>query len=215
LPQDMLMRGGDFYVQAYLTNYVDTLGLGGLLGGLIIEALGVPFPGGVMIMFLGFLITQGRLNFYTVFLVAMLGFNIGATVAYFVGRFMGDSVLHRYGKYLRINANKWEKARSWMEQSAAMFIIVGRFVPMVSNLTPYMAGASGLKLHRFLFYNVIFTIIWVSFNMAIGMLFGHQWPVIAGYLKHQVPLAALGLLLAYVAIKVLINRLHVQRSEKV
>ncbi len=202
-------------MQDYLANYIDTLGLGGLLGGLIVEALGLPFPGGVMIMFSGFLINHNRLNFYSVFLVAILGFNIGATVAFYIGRYMGDSVLHRYGKYLRINANKWEKARCWMEQSAAVFIIIGRFVPMISNLTPYMAGASGLKLSRFLLYNLIFTVIWVSFNISVGILFGHKWPVIASYLKDQVPVAALVLLLAYVAIKVTINYIHTKRSEKV
>ncbi len=209
------MLGGDFYVQAFLASYIDTLGLGGLFGGLIIEALGFPFPGGVMMMFMGFLINQGRLNFYTVFLLAVVGFNIGAAAAFFVGRYMGDSVVHRYGKYLRINAGKWEKARSWIKQSAAMFIIIGRFVPMVSNLTPYMAGAGGLRLSRFLLYNMIFTVIWVSFNISIGMLFGQQWPVIAGYLEDQVPLGALVLLLVYVVIKVLIKRFHTQRSEKI
>ncbi len=202
-------------MQDFLANYIDTLGLGGLLVALIIEALGMPFPGGIMIMFSGFLINQNRLDFYSVFLVALLGFNIGATVAFYVGKYMGDSVLLRYGKYLRINASKWEKARFWMEQSAAVFIILGRFVPMISNLTPYMAGASGLKLVRFLLYNVIFTVIWVSFNISVGILFGYKWPIIAGYLKDQVPLAALVLMLAYVIIKMTINHIHTKRSEKV
>lgn len=202
------MRGGDFYVQDFLTNYIDTLGLGGLLGGIFIEALGLPFPGGMMIMFSGFLVNQNRLDFYSVFLVAVLAFNIGATAAYFIGRYMGEPVLDRYGKYLRINSGRVEKARRWMEQSAAVFIIVGRFVPMISNLTPYMAGASGLRLTRFLLYNLIFSVIWVSFNLSVGMLFGYKWPTIAGYFKNQVPLAALVLLLAYVAGKLLINHIH-------
>lgn len=208
------MHGGDLYVQAYLANYIDTLGIGGLLGGLIIEALGFPFPGGVMMMFMGFMVTQGRQNLYTVFLVAVLGFNIGATAAFYVGRYMGDSILQRYGKYLRIDETKWKKARSWLNQSAPVFIIVGRFVPMISNLTPYIAGAGGLKLTRFLLYNVIFTLIWVGFNLSIGMLFGRHWPVIADHLKDQVPLGALVLILAYIAVKLLINRFQSQRSEK-
>ncbi|AGL01850.1 DedA family protein [Desulfoscipio gibsoniae] len=202
-------------MQDYLVNYIDTLGLGGLLGGLIIEALGLPFPGGVMIMFTGFLVNQNRLNFYSVFLIAVLAFNIGATAAFYVGRYMGEPVLYRYGKYLRINPHKLEMARRWMQQSAALFIIVGRFVPMVSNLTPYIAGASGLKLTRFLLYNMIFSLIWVSFNISVGMLFGYKWPAIAGYFQQQVPLAALVLLLTYVAVKLIINYFHAIRSEKV
>ncbi|SFQ97437.1 DedA family protein [Desulfoscipio geothermicus] len=202
-------------MQDFLANYLDTLGLGGLLGGLIIEALGLPFPGGVMIMFSGFLVNQHQLNFYSVFLVAVLGFNIGAVLAFAIGRYVGDPVFDRYGKFLRIDRRKMEQARDWMEKSAAVFIIIGRFVPMVSNLTPYMAGASGLKWYHFLFYNFIFTIIWVSMNVSVGMLFGHNWPLIAGYFKNQVPLAALALLLLYLVVKYLVRQLHALRSEKI
>lgn len=199
----------------YLSNYLDALGLGGLLGGLIIEALGFPFPGGVMIMFSGFLINQHQLNFYSVFLTALLGFNIGAIIAFFIGRYVGEPLFHRYGKYLRINQHKLEQACSWLEKSAPIFIIVGRFVPMVSNLTPYVAGVSGLKVHHFIFYNFIFTIIWVSINISVGMLFGHNWPVIAGYFKNQVPLAVLAMLVIYAAIKIIIRYLHALRSERI
>ncbi|WP_347491317.1 DedA family protein [Desulfoscipio sp. XC116] len=202
-------------MQDFLANYVDTLGLGGLWAGLIIEALGLPFPGGLMIMFAGFLVNQNRLNFYSVFLVAVLAFNMGALAAFYIGQYMGEPVLHRYGKFLRVNFNKWEKARRWMEQSAAVFIIIGRFVPMMSNLTPYMAGVSGLKPTRFLLYNSIFSVIWVSFNISVGMLFGHNWPAIAGYFNDRAPVAALVLVLTYLAVKITTKHIHNLRSRKV
>jgi len=201
-------------MQEFLAEYLNTLGLGGLLGGLFIEAMGLPFPGGVMIMFAGFLIIQGQLNFYTVFLLALLGFNLGATVAFFIGRKVGDPLFNRYGRFLRVKNYNLEHARQHMKRSAPMFIIAGRFVPMVSNLTPYMAGASGLGWGQFLFYNFVFTMIWISLNISVGILFGHQWPVIAGYMNNKLPLAVLALLAVYFIAKFLIKQFYGLRSEK-
>lgn len=202
-------------MQDFIYDYLDTLGLIGLLGGLFVEALGVPFPGGIMIMFSGFLINQNYYNFYSVFLISLLGFNTGAFVAFSIGRYMGDPIFQRYGKCLRIDQPKLDQARDWLERSAPIFIIVGRFVPMVSNLTPYIAGASGLKRYKFVFYNFIFTVIWVAINISVGMVFGHNWQTIAGYFKNQVPLAVLALFFVYVVIKYIIRHVHTWRSEKV
>ena len=202
-------------MQEFLADYLNTLGLGGLLGGLFIEAMGLPFPGGVMIMFSGFLVNQDQLNFYTVFLLAMIGFNLGATAAFFIGRRVGEPLFNQYGRYLRVKSHNLEYARQCMKRSAPMFIIAGRFVPMVSNLTPYMAGASGLRWGQFLFYNFVFTVIWISINISVGMLFGHKWPEIAGYMNNKLPLAALALLAVYLTVKFLIKHFYVSRSEKV
>lgn len=199
----------------FCTGYLESLGLGGLLVGLIIEALGFPFPGGAMIMLSGFFINQHRLDFHNVFLVAVAGFNLGAIAAFFIGRRMGNLLLEQHGGYLRVHRRGIEQARAWLEHSAPVCIILGRFVPMVSNVLPYMAGASGLNWCRFIFYNFIFTIIWVSFNLSIGMIFGHNWPVIAGYFKNRLPLVILGILLVYFAIKYIARHLCALRSEKI
>ena len=206
------MEGGIYldYVMDFFRNY----GLVGLLGGLIIEAMGVPFPGGVMVMFSGFLVNQNEMNFYQVFLVAVIGFNIGAAAAYFIGWRMGESIFNNK-RFKSVTKDQIKRARSWMEHSAPLFIIAGRFVPMVSNLTPYMAGASGLKLIHFLFYNFIFTVIWVSANISVGMVFGQKWPEIATYMHNRLPLAILALIIIYFAVKFFIKRIYEARSEKV
>lgn len=194
----------------FFSNY----GLVGLLGGLIIEAMGFPFPGGIMIMFSGFLINQNEMDFYKVFIVAVIGFNIGAIAAFFIGWRMGETIFSNK-RFSRVTHDQIKRARSWMEHSAPLFIIAGRFVPMISNLTPYMAGASGLRFSHFLFFNFIFTIIWVSANISVGMIFGQKWPEIAAYMQDNLPLAIVGLVIIYLAVKFFIKQIYEARSEKV
>ncbi|MDQ0285960.1 membrane protein DedA with SNARE-associated domain [Desulfofundulus luciae] len=181
----------------WVLHYLGTLGAGGLFLGLIIEALGIPFPGGLMTLLAGILVNQGRLDFYHILTAAVLGFNVGATAAYLIGRYVGEPFLLRYGKYLMVTAAKFNQARNWMYRSAPAFIIFGRFVPMVSNLTPYLAGISRLPFMQFLIYNSLFALSWVSFNLGIGIFFGHHWESIFSLIQSRLPLLALGVLVAY------------------
>lgn len=179
------MAGGEWILE-----FLGTLGAGGLFLGLIIEALGIPFPGGLMTLLAGILVNQGRLDFHHIFAAALLGFNIGATVAYFIGRTIGEPFLLRFGKYLRVTPAKLERARFWMYHSAPAFILFGRFIPMVSNLTPYLAGISRLSFIQFFIYNSLFAAGWILFNLSVGIFFGHNWGHILSLVHSRLPLAA-------------------------
>lgn len=183
-------------MQEWLVDYLGALGAGGLLVGVIVEALGVPFPGGLMVILAGFLVKQGRLNLFTVFLAAVAGFNIGAITAFFIGRYIGEPFLFRFSRFLRVTPGRIQEARGWLAHSAPAFIILGRFLPMVSNLTPYIAGLSGLNILKFSGYNFLFTILWASLNLSLGIFFGHSWNYVTSLSRITFPLAAGGLLLA-------------------
>lgn len=167
-------------IKEWIISYLTTLGIGGLLLGVIVEAMGIPFfPGGIMVILTGILINQGKLNFYPALITAIVGFNLGAMLAYFIGRHVGEPFFYRYGKYLYLTPQKINRAKGWFEHSAPAFIVFGRFVPMVSNLTPYIAGLSKLNIAKFLFYNTIFSVAWSAFNLSIGMFFSYKWESIS------------------------------------
>lgn len=179
----------------WVIEYLGALGMGGLFIGLVIEALGVPFPGGLMIILAGFLVNQGKFNFYNVLLVVILGFNMGAMIAYLIGKYVGEPFLFRFGKYLRVTPNRIRQAQEWLEHSSAAFIIFGRFIPMISNLTPYMAGMSKLSILKFISYNFIFTMAWSLFNLGVGMFFSYNWNYLLHFIRFRLPLFSAGLLI--------------------
>ncbi|SHF42916.1 membrane protein DedA, SNARE-associated domain [Desulfofundulus australicus DSM 11792] len=188
----------------WVLDYLGALGAGGLFLGLIVEALGIPFPGGLMTLLAGILVNQGKLDLFHIMAAAVLGFNVGATVAYTIGRCIGEPFFLRYGKYLLVTPDKFDQARSWVYRSAPAFIIFGRFVPMISNLTPYLAGISRLPFLQFLIYNFLFALSWVSINLGIGIFFGHHWESIFSLIQSRLPLLAAGVLvvcLLYIVIK--------------
>lgn len=180
-----------------IINYLSALGLGGLLVGVVVEALGIPFPGGIMIILAGFMVAQGRLNFFRALLTMLLGYTAGSVAAYLIGKKLGQQFFIRAGKYLHIPPEKFRQAQSWLERSAPVFIIFGRFLPGLSNLTPYLAGVSRLSLGYFLFYNSIFAFGWGFLYLMLGMFFGHNYQTIAQYLNNRLALVGLVILAIY------------------
>lgn len=181
-----------------IAGYLSTLGLGGLLAGVFIEAMGLPFPGGVMVIITGFLVNQGRLNFSSALAATLSGYTIGSLTAYYIGRNLGRPFFVRCGKLLHVSPERFDQTRALLDRSAPAFIIFGRFLPGLSNLTPYMAGVSRIGVGYFLFYNSIFALGWGALYLLIGMFFGYNYQVIAGYLNSKLPLVGLGLLGLYV-----------------
>ncbi|MCL6634746.1 MAG: DedA family protein [Peptococcaceae bacterium] len=180
-----------------LVGYLSALGLGGLLAGVFIEAMGLPFPGGIMIILTGFLINQGRLGFSGALAAALAGYTAGSLAAYLIGRNLGRPFLARFSRLLHVSPERFEQTRALLDRSAPAFIIFGRFLPGLSNLTPYMAGVSRIGLGCFLLYNTIFALGWACLYLLLGMFFGHNYQVLANYLNARLPLVGLGLLGAY------------------
>ena len=193
-------------------NFIEELGIGGIFLGTVIEALGVPFPGGIMLVLAGILVNEGKINFAFALILAVAGLNIGATAAYFIGRNIGEPFLYRFQRLFSIDQNKLDRARTWIDQSSAAFILVGRFVPMAGNMTPYLAGISRLGTVRFIIYNTIFALTWSLFNMGIGYYFSHTWRSFARFTETKLPYLAIGALLAYLAVAAAIRKKTVKRT---
>ncbi len=181
----------------YIVEYLSALGLAGLLLGVFIESLGVPFPGGIMVIITGFLVNQGRMEFSSALLVTLFGYTAGSFSAYLIGRNLGQPFFARCSKYLHISPERFSQAQVWLDRSAPAFIIFGRFLPGVSNLTPYMAGVSRIGIGYFLFYNTIFAAGWGSLYLIVGMFFGYNYRVFSDYLNSKLPLVGLGMILLY------------------
>jgi membrane protein DedA with SNARE-associated domain len=190
---------GGIFLSDFILNYLSTLGLAGLVGGVFIESMGLPFPGGIMVILTGLLVNQGRLQFSSAMMATLVGYTGGSLTAYLIGRNLGQPFFTRMGSFLHISPGRFEQAQSWLDRSAPAFIVFGRFLPGLSNLTPYMAGVSRISLLYFLFYNSIFALGWGILYLLLGMFFGHNYQVIAPYINTKLPLVGLALLASYLA----------------
>lgn len=171
-------------MKEFLLDYLAAFGIGGLLLSSFVEALGVPFfPGGIMVIFAGFLVAREYMSFPAALLATCTGFISGSVLAYLLGAKLGGRIFEVGGRWLRVTPARLEKARVYLGTSAPGFIIFGRFIPGVSNLTPYLAGVGRLNPVLFLALTALFALVWAGLYLTLGIFFEKRWQEVSGRLQ--------------------------------
>src|ERR1051326_6620219 len=115
----------------------------------------IPLPSEVVIPPAAYLAStnQAHLNIVGIVLAGTVGSWFGATAMYWVARLAGRPLLVRYGKYVRITADKITGAESWSMHYGWMGIFVSRLLPVVRHLIGIPAGGvRRRKKHVFFFF---------------------------------------------------------------
>ncbi len=170
MESDKLMEMLSF-IQELFTKY----GYSVLFFGLLLEFVALPFPGETTMAFAGFLSYTGKLDFFTLIVVAFAGTTAGMTLTYFVGLKAGMPFIQRYGKWFLFSPTKLEKTQKWFERYGSFLIFIGYFIPGVRHFTGYFAGIIALPFRKFALYAYSGAIFWVVLFLSIGKVFGPQW----------------------------------------
>ena len=64
------------------------------------------------------------------------------------------------------------QTREWFDRYGGMTITIGRFIPIVRTLAPFLAGLSGMPARQFALYNVVGGLLWCSLLMTAGVWLG-------------------------------------------
>ena len=130
---------------------------------------------------------------------------LGDAVNYAVGRYLGPAVFTSENSRI-FNPKHIQRTHEFYEKYGGKTIFLARFVPIVRTFAPFVAGAGAMNYGRFIVYNVVGGIAWVTTMMGAGMIFGQMsyrhfalWNVtgalvwittltLAGYLFGQIPI---------------------------
>ncbi len=162
-------------------NLISSFGYIGLGLGMLMEFIGLPFPGEIALGFAGFMVWRGVLEF-TPTLVAALGFSwLGSMLAYFLGASLGRPFVLKYGKYGGLDEEKMEKVEEWFSSRRVVVLIFGRFISGVRPLSAYVAGMAGMPWLSFSVLSFIGTALWSTTFLSAGMFLGAKWESMESY----------------------------------
>jgi membrane protein DedA with SNARE-associated domain len=159
--------------------WVATYGYGALFGLLILGIVGLPVPDETLLVFCGYLISQGKLSAPGTYVAALAGSCCGITVSYMIGRTAGLGVVHRFGRYLRLDEGKLERVHRWFDQSGHWALFGGYYIAGVRHFTAIIAGASKLEFHTFAMFAWSGAATWVAVFLSLGYVIGEQWRTVA------------------------------------
>lgn len=164
------------------------------------ESAGLPVPGETSLLVAAALAATGKLSLPGVIIAAALGAIIGDTAGYWVGRTTGLRLLQRYGRWVRFDEAKLERAEAFFARHGEKTVFLGRFVPVGRIFSALLAGVGRMRYDRFLLWNASGGIVWATIMGTLGFVFGRQLPLIERLVR-QFGFGLLFLVVAFVAVR--------------
>ena len=187
---------------------LDTIGIMGYPGIFLLMAMEssvIPVPSELVMPPAGYLAFQGHMNIGAVILCGTLGSLVGAYANYFVSHYLGRPLILRYGKYVLIPSEKFERVERFFLRHGEISTFIGRLLPVVRHLISIPAGLSGMNHLRFSLYTLLGAGIWCSILTGIGYIIGENQKMIMQY-SHQALIAVILFSIVLVAAYVWLQR---------
>jgi membrane-associated protein len=139
--------------------------------------VGFFLPGNSLIFFAG-IVCHSNPETLGVGLPVLIAFlSIAAMVGYYIGYWFGFKTMGP--KCLTSNSKIFLFKKIWVDRSIQYYddhggktLIVGRFLPLIRNFAPVIAGMIQMDYKKYMIYNVIGAVIWVGSLAGIGYFFG-------------------------------------------
>jgi membrane-associated protein len=132
-----------------------------------------PFlPGDSLLFTAGFVASStGELNVFLLGGALIVAAIVGDTVNYHVGKAIGPRVMSSESSRF-FNRAYLDRTHAYFEKYGGKTIILARFVPIVRTFAPFVAGAGAMSYPKFITYNIIGAVAWVTAMMGAGVLLG-------------------------------------------
>ncbi|MCK1993140.1 DedA family protein [Peribacillus muralis] len=151
---------------------------------LFLGIVGIPAPEESLLFLIGVLIAQDKLSFPLSVLAAFLGAFLGMLVAYVCGKYVGYPFINKYGKYVGITNERWEKAKRNYMENIQKTIVFGFYIPGMRQISPYFAGISSTPFRDFFLLSLLGTTLWIGPFIVAGYYLGSAFNINPEYVPY-------------------------------
>ena len=164
---------------------------------MVAESATLPIPSEVVLPLGGYLVWQGRLEFWSTVAVATVGSLVGTMVDYAIGYYLGRPAVLRYGRIVRFSEKRLETTERWFGSHGKSVVLLARFVPLLRTLIAFPAGLVKMDVKRFLAYSAVGILVWDFALVYLGFLAGQNSTAIANTLEaYFLPLGVAAVIIA-------------------
>ena len=159
----------------FVIQTIDLLGYPGVFFLMLIESAGIPMPSEIIMPFSGFLVAEGKMNFWAVSFIGALANLAGSLIAYWIGLKGGRALIEKYGKYVLISKHDLDLADRWFVKFGSATAFFGRLLPIVRTYISFPAGIAKMDIKRFSLYTFAGALPWSMLFTWLGVKMGGNW----------------------------------------
>ena len=132
-----------------------------------------PFlPGDSILFIAGTVVAAAGLNVHVLAALLVAAAILGDSLNYAIGRYIGPKVFQRPdSRWFR--QEHLRRTQAFYDKYGGVTIIIGRFVPIIRTFAPFLAGVAEMPYRRFLSFNVIGAVLWITSLVYAGYWFGN------------------------------------------
>ena len=154
---------------------IDFLGYPGVFFLMLVESCGIPMPSEIIMPFSGFLVAEGKMNFWAVSFVGAFANLAGSLIAYWIGLKGGRALIEKWGKYILISKRDLDLADRWFMRFGNLTVFFGRLLPVVRTYISFPAGVAKMEMKRFSLYTFAGALLWSILFTWLGVKMGDNW----------------------------------------
>ena len=149
-----------------------------------------PIPGDLIIVFGGYLVGLGKLDFFVVVLLATLGGAVGFMTMYAVGAHVGKAILDP-NRYRWLPKPYIAKTQAWMKRWGYGVVAAKRFLSGARSVISLTVGMAHMHVGRTAALATLSAAVWTALITLAGYVVGENWQIVSVYLRRygQVVLA--------------------------
>ncbi len=173
----MLTEAVPQFMTGDLTNAAGTFGLFIylILFMIILLENGVPpmiwLPGDSLLFLSGMLAAGGFLDISYLLIAYILAGFLGYEISYLLGFRLGLPLITRH--FSRIITEKdLKRSGDFYCRWGNTAITIGRFIPIIRTIVPFLAGISRMRINQFTAYNILGAFLWPFIVCGFGYLCG-------------------------------------------
>ncbi len=187
-------------VNAFLIQYGQIV----LFAVVFAEQVGLPIPAVPVLLAAGALAGAGKMNLALAVGLSVIACSIGDLIWYELGRHRGRRVLNVLCRISLEPDSCVRRTENFFIRHGTRSLVLAKFIPGLSTVTPALAGLFGVSVERFLLYNGLGALLWTVAFIAPGYLLADQLERLAtqaARLGSSLVVLVVGALALYIAYK--------------
>lgn len=153
------MSGEFTHLLSQAEPWLHSYGYAALAVSVMLEGMGIPLPGAMLLGGSALLAAQGGMSLAAVFVIAWSAAALGDNLGYWIGRAGGRRLLLKAG----VKRRRMMKFEGFFRRLGIWLILFGRFFDGTRQLDGLVSGSARMPWARFVFADVAGSGLWVAF----------------------------------------------------